>query len=91
MGKLPNNKWGRLIENNKFLRDEKYYKNNYWSWAAWDSWAAQGNAGGCGCCSAKHYNAHLRNKRHHKKYEDIGRRLCDDCVRKVEKIIDYRL
>jgi len=90
MRKLPNNKWGRLIESNKFLQDEKYYKNNYWSWAAWDSFAAQGSAGGCGCCSAKHYEGTLINKRYHIKYHEVSRKLCSDCVSKVEEIINYK-
>jgi hypothetical protein len=34
------------IENNKFLANPKYHKNNYWSVAHFESWAVQGKAGG---------------------------------------------
>lgn len=78
------------IEQNKFLKDSKYYKNNYWSWAAWDSWAAQGKAGGCGLCSCKSYNGSLRNKRYHDKHKSISRNLCFDCVNKIEEIINHK-
>lgn len=61
--KLPKNKYGEYISQNKYLREPKYYKNNLWCMAAWDSFAAKGQAGGCGLCSVMHYNGHLRNKR----------------------------
>lgn len=53
-----------LIMRTKFLRDEKYYKNNILSVASWDSWAAIGQGEGCDCCGSKSYNVSLENKRH---------------------------
>ena len=94
---MKKNKWEKLIDRVKFLKDKKYYKNNIWSMAAWDSWAARGTAGGCNCCSAKHYNGSLENKRYtHQpcssstswQCNDIVK-LCSECISKVEKIIDY--
>lgn len=92
----------KYILGNKFLREPKHYKNNYWSWAAWDSWAAQGKAGGCGCCSEGSYNGTLKNKRaktykgktYHgqirppEKYPiDVSRNLCSDCIYEIHKQI----
>ena len=80
-----------LVLSNKYLRDEKYHKNNEWSVAAWDSWAAQGKAGSCGC-GCGYYNSSLRNRRattkrggivKHCKY--VIERLCYDCVSGIEK------
>jgi hypothetical protein len=86
-----------LISSNKYLRSPRFYKGNYWSWAAWDSWAAQGKAGGCGCCSTNYYNGSLRNKRaktkrggRNENYTvDVSRNLCYDCVSKIETKIEY--
>lgn len=85
-----------LIENNKYLKEEKYWKNNYWSWAAWDSWAATGKAGGCGCCSNNYYNGTLCNTRTTTKKggrEDICKQvsvhLCYDCITLVQKKINH--
>lgn len=85
-----------LIARIKFLRDTKFYKNNYWSWAAWDSWAAQGKAGGCSCCHNDYYNGSLRNKRAHTKRGgrnekwavDVSPNLCYDCVTEIHKKIN---
>lgn len=83
-----------FIQRNKYLRDEKYYKNNYWSWADWQSWAAQGKAGGCGCCGVGHYNAHLCNKRSamysHKREnhcKHVSSNLCSQCANEITKQI----
>ena len=81
------------IKINKYLNDSKYFKNNYWSWAAWDSWAAKGQAGGCGICNNNYYNATLRNKRACTKRGqkggkygvEISRQLCQDCVMRIQK------
>jgi hypothetical protein len=80
---------------NKFLRDEKYYKNNYWSMAAYDSWAAQGKAGSCPC-GCGHYNGTLCNTRASAKSggrenhcKDVSRNLCYDCIKKIEKILNH--
>lgn len=82
----------KYILGNRYLRDPKYHKNNYWSWAAWDSWAAQGKDGGCGICREGHYNATLENKRH--KTDRGGRKswlpyvschICSTCVEMIEK------
>jgi len=85
-----------IIEKNKFLRDSKYYKNNYWSWAAWDSWAAKGQAGSCSC-GCGYYNATLSNmrKRTQKGGKDdvcrqAGYNLCYECVNKIETKINYK-
>lgn len=86
------------IKTNKFLREPVYYKNNYWSWAAWDSWAAKGQAG-CYCeiCGVGHYNGTLRNKRakttkgthrgDHRWTVNVSRNACSSCVREIEKQI----
>ncbi len=91
-----------LIANNKFLREPKYYKNNYWSWAAWDSWAAKGKAGSCGC-GCGYYNGTLHNKRaatrKGRNYDfdrgkrwpvDISSNLCYDCVNRIEEKINFK-
>lgn len=93
--KTITNRIKRYIEGNKYLRDAKYYKNNYWSWAAWDSWAAQGQAGGCGICNNKYHNASLRNKRActrkggdcYKYTVDVSVNICSSCVTKIHKIL----
>lgn len=75
-----------FISSNKFLSDAKYFKNNYWSMAAWDSWAARGQAGGCGCCPERSYNGTLCNKRAANKWcKHVSRNLCSDCIGKIEK------
>lgn len=86
-----------LVKSNKFLADPKYYKNNYWSTAAWDSWAAQGKAGSCGC-GCGFYNAGLANKRRQTVKggrKDVCKRvvekLCSDCVHGIEKRIGVTL
>lgn len=85
-----------LVKSNKYLREPIYYKNNYWSWAAWDSWAAKGQAGSCGC-GCGYYNANLCNKR--VTTEKGGRRnnckhaiekLCSDCVMGIEKRVNIQ-
>lgn len=85
-----------LITSNKFFADPKYYKNNYWSWAAWDSWAAKGQAGSCGC-GCGYYNATLHNTR--KNTEKGGRKaflknvspaLCSNCVTIIEDKLNYK-
>jgi len=91
-------KWlNEIIQKNKFLREPKYYKNNYWSWAAWDSWAATGKAGGCGGCGVSYYNGTLANKRATTKKggrEDVCKRVssnfCYDCVSKIEEKVNYK-
>lgn len=93
-------KWlNELIQKNKFLREPKYYKNNYWSWAAWDSWAAQGKAGGCSGCGVGYYNGTLHNKRkntdkgHGGKpawLKNVSGNLCYDCVTKIEEKIKHK-
>lgn len=79
-----------LLQENKYLREPKYYKNNEWSWAAWDSWAAKGKAGSC-ICGCGYYNATLHNRRKNtdkggKKswLREVSPHLCSDCVKIVE-------
>jgi hypothetical protein len=81
---------------NKYLADPKYYKNNYWSWAAWDSWAAKGKVGSCPC-GCGHYNATLcntRSKTARGGREDVCKNvsvhLCSECVFKIEKIVNHK-
>lgn len=82
----------KLIEGTKFLKDAKYHKNNYWSWAHWESSAAKGYAGGCRACGVDHYNAHLHNKRYNNnrqkaRWQDRGRitgNMCSGCVKILE-------
>jgi len=95
--RIPRNKYGKLIKGIKFLNNPKYYKNNIWSWAAWDSCAAQGRTyDSCRCCRAKHYNATLKNKRNSKgksgsyAWANGLVNLCSECVKEVEKIVDYK-
>lgn len=81
------------IKDNKYLNDPKYFKNNYWSWAAWDSLAARGQVGGCGICNNNFYNATLKNKRvctkkgqkGNKYTVEISGNLCRDCVMRIQK------
>lgn len=84
----------KYISENRYIKDSKYHKNNYWSWAHWESWAAQGKDGGCGICGERHYNATLRNKRY--KTAKGGRKpflnyvschCCSECVDLIEKNI----
>lgn len=90
-------KWlNELIQKNKFLREPKYYKNNYWSWAAWDSWANQGKAGSCGCGIGS-YTASLCNKRRNttigggkEHCKHVKEKLCYDCVEKIETKINHQ-
>lgn len=79
-----------LIERVKFLRDPKYYKNNYWSWAHYQSWAVNGKAGSCGC-GCGYYSASLNNKRHTTERggresfcKQVIEKLCSDCVKMIE-------
>ena len=80
------------ISNNKYLSDPKYFKNNYWSMAAWDSWAAKGQAGGCSICNNNFYNASLRNKRantthggQNKRWHvEVSSNVCSECVKRIE-------
>lgn len=86
-----------LIQSNKFFREEKYYKNNYWSWAAWDSWAAKGQAGSCGC-GCGYYNGTLHNKRKdrdkgrlgHSWLKEVSPHLCSSCISKIEEKINHK-
>lgn len=86
-----------IIEHNKFLKKSKYYKNNYWSLAAWDSWAAQGKAGSCSC-GCGYYNSSLHNKRfstskggkNTSNYHFVGLNVCYDCEILIEKEINYK-
>lgn len=80
-----------LVQTNKFLREEKYYKNNYWGHAAWDSWAAQGKNGSCGC-GCGYYNAALRNNRRetmrggrHESCQYVIEKICSACLNGIEK------
>jgi hypothetical protein len=78
------------IENNKFLANPKYHKNNYWSVAHFESWAVQGKAGGCTCCKkTRHYNATLYNKRAtnggKNKWGELSGRYCNECMVNIEK------
>lgn len=76
------------IEKNKFFNDSKYWKNNYWSWAAWDSWAAQGKAGGCSTCRENYYIATLANTRANNKFcKQVSGHFCNACVDEIEKVI----
>lgn len=90
-------KWLRNYTlDNKYLAYEKYYKNNYWSWAAWDSWAAKGKAGSCPC-GCGYYNATLCNKRSKTAKggrEDVCKHVsshfCYNCVGEIEKIVGFK-
>lgn len=80
-----------IVLSNRYLREPKYYKNNYWSMAAWDSWAAQGKAGSCRC-GVGHYNASLCNTRRHTKRgggiehcKHVMESFCYDCVSGITK------
>lgn len=82
---------GGIIQSNKFLRDPKYFKNNYWSMAAWDSWAAQGKAGGCSGCGVGYYSATLHNKRRTTMLgggeafcKEASGNFCCDCLNFIE-------
>jgi len=80
-----------MIDSNKFLNDAKFYKNNYWSIAAWDSWAAQGQAGGCHTCNVKHYNGTLCNTRaSHDLCRHVSGNICTECIAKVETELGYK-
>ncbi len=87
----------KYIGSNKFLNYSKYFKNNYWSWAAWDSWAATGKAGGCRICNNNFYNASLRNKRattkkgsKSNKYNiEVSANFCSECVKLIETEINF--
>jgi hypothetical protein len=90
---MKKNKYQKYIDSCKFLKNPKYYKNNYWQWAHSDSTNARGFGSGCSFCKSKYCNASLRNKRNTKgegkPYNEILSELCGDCVRKIETIIDY--
>jgi len=82
-----------LVSSLKFLANPSYYKNNFWSMAAWDSWANQGKAGSCGC-GCGNYQASLNNTRRstrkggrkeHCKY--VFERICTDCISIIENKI----
>ncbi len=80
----------KLLLANKFLADKKYYKNNYWSTAAWDSWAAKGQAGSCRC-GCGYYNISLANKRastYSCKY--VIEKICYECFLIIENSIQYK-
>lgn len=91
------NKWvDSLIQSNKFLREPKYHKNNYWSNAAWDSWAAKGQAGSCGC-GCGYYNGSLCNTRRHTRRggqvehcKHVHERVCYDCRQKIEAKLNVK-
>ncbi len=85
-----------LVQTNKYLHEQKYYKNNVWSWAAHDSWAARGQAGSCGC-GCGYYNAGLRNTRATTKRggrkdicNTIIEKLCYDCVHGIEERLQVK-
>lgn len=85
-----------LVLKCKFLRDNKYFKNNKVSMAAWDSWAASGQAGGCDTCNVGHHNYGLHNKRFSKGHKGDGAwswnefgRLCSECYSELEKQVKY--
>ncbi len=85
-----------LIETNKYFNDPKYYKNNYWSNAAWDSWAAQGKAGSC-ICGCGYYNTTLNNTRKNtdkggKKawLKNVSPNLCSNCKNIIETKLNYK-
>src|SRR5688572_19971749 len=82
-----------LIIRVKWLRDQKYYKTNYWSVAHWESWARQGKDGSCGC-GVGHYNASLCNKRRRTKKRGgvewcghVVEKLCHECMKLSEQKI----
>lgn len=85
-----------LIQRSKFLREPKFYKNNFWSWAAWDSWANQGKAGSCGCgCGS--YTASLCNTRRNTRLgggkencKHVIERFCGECVNSIEKKLNIQ-
>jgi hypothetical protein len=86
----------RLILMNKYFREPKYYKNNYWSWAAWDSWAAQGKSGSCPC-GCGYYNGTLHNTRKNTDkgkggqvawLKNVSPNLCYDCITMIERKLD---
>lgn len=88
----------KYVLGNRYLRESKYHKNNYWSVAHWQSWAAQGKAGGCGICGEGYYNATLHNKR---KNTDRGGKkswlptvscnVCGECMRLIEQQLGVEL
>ena len=85
-----------LVQSNKYLREAKFYKNNYWSWAAWDSWAAQGKAGSCGC-GIGHYNGTLANTRaktrkggREDSCKQVSSHFCSNCIDKIEEKINHK-
>ena len=96
--KIRNNeRIDKLIQENKYLADSKYYKNNYWSWAAWDSWAARGQAGSCGC-GCGYYNASLNNTRHTTAKGgkqtwikgQVIEKLCYHCAKLIEQKLNIK-
>ncbi len=81
-----------MIAANKFLRESKYQKNNYWSMAARDSWAAKGQAGGCATCSERHWNGTLHNTRAANKFcNEVSRHFCYTCITEIEKKLNINL
>jgi len=81
----------KLVLSNRYLREPKYHKNNFWSMAAYDSWAAQGKAGSCGC-GCGYYNHSLCNTRKNtqkgggKEFcKHVAERFCSDCVNGIEE------
>lgn len=85
-----------LVQSNKFLREQKYYKGNYWCWAAYDSWAAQGKAGSCGC-GCGYYNVSLRNNRRttlrggrNDTMKYVLEKLCSNCSTEIEKRLNTK-
>lgn len=83
-----------FIQRYKFLKNEKYYKTNKVSVAAYDSWAARGQAGGCSTCNCEHYIYSLYNKRatgkekwwHSNKFGSFCRR----CYQELERQCNYK-
>ena len=78
-----------FIENNKFLSNPKYFKNNFWSWAHFSSWVAEGKCGMCLICR-DYPIASLCNTRHTTKFckKTHDGYICYTCVKKVEEEIN---
>lgn len=84
----------QVIANSKYLSNEKYFKMNKVSVAAWDSWAARGQAGGCGVCHAKNYIYTVYNIRHTTKYHSwssnpVSPQMCSQCYQELENQLNY--
>jgi hypothetical protein len=86
----------KLVQSNRFLSNPNYYKNNFWSTAAFDSWAAKGQAGSCGC-GCGYYNHSLCNTRRSTKRggskehcRHVVEKICHDCVNGIEKRLQVK-